>query len=153
MLSKCSTLKHARRLPVRLSVPWACRWPELLPIARLSVQSTLERAEHAWACIHQFRSAENCIFVPRTQFQVSNAHKTPIVPGKQFRNIAWQQITHIQQNHSKNHGIYPRFIKFLTNQLSQDPTWPRGDLLAKELTCKYRNDMHTQTLKAGLDPL
>jgi len=48
MLSKCSTLKRAckraGRLPVRLSVPWACRWPKLLPIARLSVQSTLKRA-------------------------------------------------------------------------------------------------------------
>jgi len=48
MLSKCCTLKRAckraGRLPVRLSVPVSVLWPETLPIARLSVQSTLKRA-------------------------------------------------------------------------------------------------------------
>ena len=48
MLSKCCTLKRAckraGRLPVRLSVPVSVLRPETLPIARLSVQSTLKHA-------------------------------------------------------------------------------------------------------------
>jgi len=32
--------------------------------------------------------------------QVFNAHITPMVPEKQFRNIAWQQFTQFQHNHS-----------------------------------------------------
>jgi len=77
---------------VRLSVP-------------VSVQGLSYDVLHASACIHQSRNAENRILGPKTQFQVFGAHNIPMVPEKQFRNIAWQQFTQYQQNHSKSMAL------------------------------------------------
>ena len=43
------------------------------------------------------------------------------------------------------------FNKFLSKQFSQESTQPRDGLLASELTCKNRNNMHTQRHRLGMD--
>jgi len=43
------------------------------------------------------------------------------------------------------------FNKFLSKQFSQELTQPRDGLLASELTCKNRNNMHKHRHRLGLD--